>query len=214
MHPAMKQSNKKAIAVAASGFLLFVAYYGSFLPVRKEQMSIDAEEKIKAANSISDVVDILSAPLNQASPIGQEELIIRSAEVVAVLTDKYGARRASIIPPLMAFLKRYYDPYLAAGPIAKSSRGLYVMGNVNLRAYGFLHEQQYLDDARRYFELGLANCPTRPEFISSLFDIYVTAGDLYGARKMGALMVTYWPQDSEGRARVAHALAALEQRPR
>jgi hypothetical protein len=214
MDPAMKRSNKKAIAVSSSGFLLFVAYYGSFLPIRKEEMSMHAEEKIKAANSINDVVDILSAPLNQASPIGQEELIIRSAEVVGVLTDKYGARRASIIPPLVAFLKRYYDPYLAAGRIAKSSRGLYVIGNVNLHAYGFLHEQQYLEAARRYFELGLANCPTRPEFISSLFEIYVTEGDLYGARKMGALMVTYWPQDSEGRARVAQTLAALEQRAR
>lgn len=211
---AMKRSNKKAIAVAASGFLLFVAYYGSFLPIRKEEMSMHAEEKIKAANSINDVVDILSAPLNQASPIGQDELIRRSAEVVGVLIDKYGATRASIIPPLVAFLTRYYDPYLAAGPIAKSSRDLYVIGNVNLHAYGFLHERQYLEAARRYFKLGFAKCPTRPEFISSLFDIYVTEGDLYGARKMGALTVTYWPQDSEGRARVAQALAALEQRAR
>ena len=212
----MKRSNKKAIAVAASGFLLFVAYYGSFLPIRKEEMSMHAEEKIKAANSMNEVVDILSAPLNQASPIGQEELILRSAEVVGVLIDKNGAgaRRASIIPPLVAFLKRYYDPYLATGPIAKSSRDLYVIGNVNLQAYGSLHEQQYLEAARRYFKLGLANCPTRPEFISSLFDIYVTEGDLYGARKMGALMVTYWPQDSESRARVAQALAGLEQRAR
>jgi len=210
----MKQSNKKAIAVAAAGFLLFVAYYGSFLPILKEEMSIHAEEKIKAANSINDVVDILSAPLNQASPIGQEELIIRSAEVVGALSDKYGATRASIIPPLMAFLKRYYDPHLAAGPFAKSTRGLYVIGNVNLHAYRVLHEQQYLEAARRYFELGLANCPTRPEFISSLFDIYVTEGDLYGARKMGALMVTNWPNDSEARAKVAQALAALEQRAR
>ena len=210
----MKRSDKKAIAVGASGFLLFVAYYGSFLPIRKAQMSIHAVEKIRAANSIDEVVDILSVPLDQESPIGQEDLIIKSVELVGTLTDKYGARRPSIIPPLMAFLKRYYDPYLAAGPSANSSRGLYVIGNVNLDAYGFLHERQYLNDAKRYFELGLAKCPTRPEFISSLFDIYVSEGDLSGARKMAAQMVTYWPQDSEGRARVEKALAALEQRPR
>ena len=210
----MKRSNEKAIAVSASGFLLFVAYYGSFLPIRKEEMSMHAEEQIKTAKSIDDIVDILSAPLNQASPIGQEELLIRSTEFVSALTDQSGANRASITPALMAFLKRYYDPYLAAGPNAKSSRGLYEIGTVNLRAYGYLHEQQYLEAARRYFELGLANCPTRPEFISSLFDIYVAEGDLYGARKMAALMVMYWPRDSEGRARVAQALAALEQSAR
>lgn len=210
----MQRSDKKATAVGASAFLLFVAYYGSFLPIRKAQMSIDAVEQIKTVSSMNDVVDILSAPLKQESPIGQEDLIIKSAELVDALTDKYGVKRPAIIPPLVAFVKRYYDPYLAAGPSANVSRGLYVVGNMNMDAYGFLHQQQYLDDAKRYFELGLAHCPTRPEFISSLFDVYAMEGNLDGARKMGGLMTTYWPQDSAGRARVEKALATLEQRPR
>src|SRR5262249_41095414 len=99
-------------------------------------------------------------------------------------------------------------------PHANPSLGLVVIGNVNLKAYGVLHERQYLDAARRYFSLGHASSPTRPEFIYSLFDIDLAEGNLDGAKKMGALIVTYWPQDSDGRAKVAAGLSALEHRAR
>jgi hypothetical protein len=210
----MTGRNKKIAAAAASGFLLFVCYYGSYLPVRKSEMYVYAERKIANASSMNDVIDILSAPLDQPSPIGQEDLLKRSAELVGVLIDKYGAKAPTIVPPLIHFLERYRGRYAARGPSVSSDRIVFVMANANLRAYAFLHQQQYLDAARRYYELGLANGPRLPRFIYPLFDVYILEGNLDGAKAMGNLIVTYWPEDYSSRSKVVEGIADLERRAR
>jgi hypothetical protein len=210
----MTVRNKKITVSAASCSLLFVGYYGSYLPVHKSELCVYAERKIANAGSMTDVIDILSAPLEQWSPVGQEELLARSATLVAVLIDKYGAKTPEVIAPLMHFLERYYGPYAARGQTVNSVRVLLVMGNANLRAYAFLHQQQYLDAARRYYELGLAAAPRLPRFIYSLFDVYILEGNLDGAKAMGNLIVTYWPEDDSSRSKVVEGIADLERRAR
>ena len=165
-----------------------------------------------AAKSMDEVLGLVSGPLNQESPIGQEETLKWAADVVDTLIEKYGAKLPGIVAPLMQLLEHYYGPYVGRELPATFGGNLLLAGTANLRAYTVLHERKYLDAARRYFELGLAHSPARPDFIYPLFDVYVTAGDLHGAKQVGSLIATYWPGDSEERAKVAKGVADLEKR--
>src|SRR5580698_7977069 len=112
---AMNETSKKIIAVAVSVAILSIAYYGSYLPLRKAQMFIATLQGLQTTppSSLGDLETRLSIPLNYPSPIGQEELVRNTAN--SVLSFVQQSPNATSTHELINFLMGYYDPILSRG---------------------------------------------------------------------------------------------------
>ena len=77
MNPAIK----KAIAISASIFILFLGYYGSYLPMRKSMIFISVIQNTGGIKTLADFEQAFSEPLDYPSPIGQEELVRNTANM-------------------------------------------------------------------------------------------------------------------------------------
>src|SRR5580658_9476046 len=80
----MNPTSKKIIAIAISVAILSIAYYGSYLPLRKAQGFIATLQGLQTTppTSLQDLETRLSVPLDEPSPIGQEELVRNMANSV------------------------------------------------------------------------------------------------------------------------------------
>src|SRR4051812_37056161 len=111
----MNPVSKKIISIAVSAAIFSVAYYGSFLPLRKAQMFIATLQGLQStpATSLLDLETRLSVPLNAPSPIGQEELVRNTAN--SVLNFVQQSPNTSSTVELVNFLMSYYGPILDRG---------------------------------------------------------------------------------------------------
>ena len=109
----MKQTIKELIAVIVVFFILLVAWYGSYLPMRKAQIYISTLQNMQAnpVTSVADLENRLSVPLDYSSPIGQEELVRNMA--TSVLGFVQQSTDASTTANLIDFTTKYFEPILS-----------------------------------------------------------------------------------------------------
>lgn len=194
---------KKVISVVASAVLMLLAYYGSYLPLRKSQFFISAMEDIRSVTSVQEFEDRFSVPLNAPSPIGQEELVRNFANFA--LSTVQRAKRPELGRAISKYVDAYYAPIIARGRGMSFNQNLYVLGAWNEVVYVQTRDPAYLTQAKKYFEQSLELGPFRPQALYGLFDIYRLAGDAAGATAIGQRILDQWPTD----ARTAQALKAF-----
>src|SRR5258708_6104973 len=153
----MNSQLKKIIAILASVFILSVAYYGSYLPLRKSQIFIDSLRDLSQVKSLQDFETTLKTALDAPSPVGQEEAVRNSANVVLNLLQRGGDPKTfpSIVEALMSFTGTYYDPVIARGHGMSFEQNLYILGAMNELAFAQTKNPQYLQAAGNYYLQGL-----------------------------------------------------------
>lgn len=187
---------QKVIGIIIVAAILGVAFYGSYLPMRKAEIFISTLQNLQTspATSLSDLETRLSVPLNYPSPIGQEELVRNMANSVLSFVQQGGD--ASSTGELIGFLNQYYSPILDAGKGMSFGQDLYLEGAINEIAFAQTGNQTYLAGALKYYLEGNQLGPNRPQPLYGLFDVYRAEGDTADAVKVGTKIDQNWPTDT------------------
>jgi hypothetical protein len=192
----MSRTAKQIIAVILSVFILAIAWWGSYAPMRKAQEFISTLQALQTtpASSLQDLETRLSAPLNQPSPIGQEELVRNMAN--NILTFVQQSQDATTTAQLVSFLHSYYDPILASGRGMSFGQDLYLMGAIEETAFVRTGDPTYLIAAQKYYEQAVSDGPNRPQAQYGLFDVYRFEGNVASATAVGQNILREWPTDT------------------
>jgi hypothetical protein len=191
----MKQTIKELTAVISVAFLLFVAWYGSYLPMRKAQIYIGTLKNMQTnpITSLTDLENRLSVPLNYPSPVGQEELVRNMASSVLGFVQQ--TNDATSTAQLINFTEKYFDPLIARGKGMSFSQDVYLMGIINEIAYTKTGNPKYLSDAQRYYTEAVEIGPNRPQGLYGLFDVYNIEKNIPAAKAIGEKILHNWPMD-------------------
>lgn len=203
----MQRTTKQVIAGIVILFILFMAVYGSYLPMRKSEMFISALQSIQTQpiTSLGDLESRVTPALNYPSPIGQEELVRNFAN--SVLGFVQNNTDASSTAELLGFLNTYYDPILARGKGMSFGQDVYLMGAINEVSFVKTGNPTYLGEAQQYYQEGNMLGPNRPQTLYGLFDVYRFEGNVTDTILTAQKILTNWPQDQT----VQQGLAAFEQ---
>jgi hypothetical protein len=187
---------QKVAAIIIVIAIFGIAFYGSYLPMRKAEMFITTLQGLQTspATSLSDLQARLSVPLDYSSPIGQEELVRNMANSVLSFVQQGGD--ASSTNELISFLNKYYDPILSQGKGMSFGQDLYLEGAINEIAFAQTGEPNYLASATQYYLQGNALGPNRPQPLYGLFDVYRAAGDATDTIAVGNKILENWPTDA------------------
>jgi len=189
----MKPLIRKIIAVLAAAFILSVAYYGTYLPMRKSQIFISTLKGLRSAKTIEDLVRALSVPLDAPSPIGQEELVRNTSNIFLNLVQQND--KPDVVSASINFVENHYRPIIDRGRGMSFEQNLYILGVINETAFIKTKEIRYLEAAKNYYIQGSRLGPKRPQFLYGLFDIYRAVGDVENTKKIGEQILSQWPDD-------------------
>ncbi len=196
---------RKVFAVLMSLFILFVAYYGSFLPMRKSQIFISTMQSLRSVNSVSGLKDAFAKPLGAPSPIGQEELVRNSANVVLGVIQQ--TDKPDVIADLMNFMESSYQPIVERGRGMSFEQNLYILGALNELSFVKTRDPKYFNASKSYFSRGLELGPKRPQFLYGLFDIYRMEGNVDGVKNIADQILAQWPDDDRTKTALADFIA-------
>jgi hypothetical protein len=202
----MQRNTKQTIAVIVSLLILFVAVYGSYMPMRKAEMFIGALQSLQSQppTSVGDLESRVSPSLNYPSPIGQEELVRNLAN--SVLGFVQGSQDASSTEALLSFMDGYYAPIIARGRGMSFGQDIYLMGAIHEIAFVRTGNPAYLDLSKQYYQEGVALGPERPQSLYGLFDVYRFENDATDAESTAEKILSLWPTDTN----IQSALQALQ----
>lgn len=212
----MNRTSKEVIAVVSSLFLVFIAWYGSYAPMRKAEMYINTLQGLQTnpVSTLGDLEKRISAPLDYPSPIGQEELVRNMTNSVLGFIQQGGD--ATSTAELIRFTTSYFEPILTKGKGMSFGQDVYLMGAINEMAYTKTGNGTYLEDAKKYYLEGESLGPNRPQALYGLFDVYRMEGDVADAEAIGSKILTNWPTDQnvqQGMARLLMQNASSSARP-
>lgn len=191
---------QKIIAVACTVGLVAIAYIGSYLPYQKSSGFISSMQLFGTVRSWDDLQAIMAAPLDAPSPIGQEELVRNSSNVIVNLVRAVGGpNKIDIIHRAMVFMGNYYGPILAKGRGLNFTQNLYVFSSLNEEAYVATNDPAYLAAAEKYLTEGLSLSPNRPQFLYGLFDVYRLEHNRAAAERTREKILELWPNDQQVR---------------
>lgn len=201
----MSRISKQIIAIALSVAILSIAYFGSYLPLRKAQIFIATLQGLQTTppTSLQNLETRLSVPLDYASPIGQEELVRNTAN--SVLNFVQQSPDATSTNALVDYLMSYYNPILTQHSGMSFGQDLYLVGAVNEIAFAHTGQTNFLSAAQQYYEEGETLGPNRPQPLYGLFDIYRAEGNIASTTAIANKILANWPTDTN----VKQALAAF-----
>ncbi|MEK7195612.1 MAG: hypothetical protein AAB655_02875 [Patescibacteria group bacterium] len=190
----MDNLTRKIIGVLICVFILSIAYYGTYLPLKKSRSFIEAMKSMRYAKSVDDFKSIASVPLDIPSPIGQEELVRNIANAALNLVQR--TDDTAIINAVMDFIEERYRPVIDRGRGMSFEQNLYILGAMNETAFVKTKEKKYFDAAKIYYSMGLELGPKRPQFLYGMFDIYRLEGNVDGAKGIAERILSQWPNDA------------------
>ncbi|MCR4328824.1 MAG: hypothetical protein NUV53_04970 [Patescibacteria group bacterium] len=185
---------KKIIAIVATLGLVYIAYYGSYLPLHKAQEYIRTMQGLDTVRTIDELERAFSVPLDLPSPIGQEELVRNTATNVASSLAR-GVSDPEIAQELIRFVESYFEPIVLRGRGMSFGQDLYILGSLHRIAYDQGNDPVHLDAAIRFFSQGLDLSPQRPQFLYALLDVVRLKGDGESALAIAQQINAQWPND-------------------
>jgi hypothetical protein len=190
---------KKLAAYGAVLAIMFVSYYGNYLPLRKSQSFIYMTRTLGTVRSWEQLQAVASESLDKPSPVGQEE-IVRSFSNMILSVIRANGQSPALTSAVLQFIHQYYDPIIDRGRGMSFQQNLYVLGLMNQIAYAQTKDIAYLNDAERYFTTAVNLAPNRPQSLYGLLDVYRMKQDRKKMEEIGNRILSLWPQDQNVKA--------------
>lgn len=187
---------KKAIALIASAFMLFLVYYGSYLPWHKSSVFIATLRQLSQFGTVDEVLRGFDQVFQIQSPIGQEELVRHFGNVVMSSIQQNGGAQPQLSETLLGYLEERYKPILARERGMSFNQNLLLLGIVNQTVAVHTKKQEYLDRAEALYLQGLESAPDRPQFLYALYDLYRLEQRNDKALEMAEKIINLWPEDA------------------
>jgi hypothetical protein len=189
----MSNAVKRLIALVASAAIFGVAYYGSYLPMKKSQEFIGGMRQLRGETSINEFQEIFNKVLAIPSPIGQEELVRHLASTITPFLSN--ERNKDLVPTVVRFAEDKYRTIMDRGTGMSFNQNIFVLATMYQTAFVRTGNLQYLEAAKQNYLRGLALAPRRPQFLYGLFDVYRMLGDKKGVLDIKTKIVENWPDD-------------------
>lgn len=192
---------KKIAAAVISVGIIFVAYFGNYLPLRKSLTYISALRNLSRYRSVTEFEDAFSASLDIASPVGQEELVRNTGSVI--LNVIQGSKQPGpVVTELVKYAEKYFKPLVDYGRGMSFGQDIYILGALNATAFRQTGNGEYLLAAENYFRKGLVFSPKRPQYLYGLFDIYRMGNDLAKGQDVGEKILSLWPINNKAKGQL------------
>ena len=199
---------KKVIAFTLAAFILFAAYYGTYLPMRKSQVFILAMRSISSSETLEDLKSTVAEPLMINSPIGQEELVRNFANMFLRIVQSTGDAEA--ISQLIDFITQYFKPIIERGRGMSFGQNLYILGAMNEAAFVKTKQIRYLEDSKLYYIKALELGPKRPQPLYGLFDVYRLEGNVEKSKEIFNQIISQWPNEERAKQGLAEFLEQVD----
>lgn len=186
---------KKIIAITLSLFILCLMYFGSYLPLRKSRLLIEAIRGVGAAKTVNDFEESVSRALDFYSPAGQSESVRQMGHIVLNVLASQKDLPKPVADELLNFITKYFEAIIQPKHGGNLSQIFLVSGSLYQVVGSRLGDNAYLEKAIDYYKRGLNDSPKRPEFLYNLFNIYLTQKDFTSAKNIGEQILQYWPND-------------------
>lgn len=190
----MNNTLKQLIAILAVAAIFGIAYYGSYLPLRKSQTFITTLRGLPNVRSLDEFKNSFRAALEAPSPIGQEELVRNTGNTIISLLQQNNAN-PDLTREVLNFVLGYYEPIMSRPRGLNFAQDFYVLAALHQIAYEKTGEKAYLEKAKEYYLQGLEISPKRPQFLYGLVDLYRVEGDTEKLKEIGERILTLWPDD-------------------
>ncbi len=188
---------KSILAVIISAAIILLIYYGSYLPLIKSKLYIDAMMTFKSGKirSLEDFNNAFNPVLNFSSPIGQGEI------TSYYLSNVLNIIRQQSNKELIEILAKQAGDVMA--PILKTKKGfgfnqsLYSLGTIYKIAGMQINNATYYQKSIDIFNKGLEYSPNRFIFLAGLFDDYQLEGNKEKVKEIGETILRYWPNNDK-----------------
>jgi len=194
------QDNKTArqiIAVLASVFLVWLIYFGSYLPRQKSKAFIVSLQSMGQLRSVEEVQQSFDIPFSIASPIGQEEAVRHFSSVILSTIQRFGPEQASTSMQLANYVTESFQPIMQRERGMSFNQNLYVLGSLNEVIFIQSKDPKYLLEAKAYYLKGHELSPNRPQFLYGLFDIYRIEKNIPKVIEVSDQILALWPNDEK-----------------
>lgn len=192
----MNSLTRQIISIGLSLFVVYLMYFGSFLPIRKSQKYIDARQtpitSLKQFNALYDGL------LSYESPVGQDEVVGYYLQMLTeIIAQEKGKENPNetLIRHLVGKAEEWGGPIIERGVGFSFSQLTFNMANIYREAMLAVRDETYYQKGTELYRLGLEYSPDRQIFLYNLFDMYRFRGDNENARKIGEKIVEVYKDE-------------------
>src|SRR3989344_5030574 len=153
---------KQVIAVVAAGFIVYILYFGSFLPIRKSQKYIKARQT--QIISLAQFDALYDGVLSYTSPVGQDEIV---SNYVSMLTEIIAEKKRkespneTLIRHLVGKAEERGEPIIERGVGFNFSQFIFNMANIYQGTMIAVPDRTYYQKGVELYRLGLKYSPDR-----------------------------------------------------
>ena len=191
----MSRTFKQVIAVIVAATVVGAFYFGSYLPLRKSQMHIDAVLSLQSGkiNTLEDFNNLFDPVLDFYSPVGQDEITQYYLGILANIINQQSDK--TVIDILARKAESRMAPILEKGKGFNFNQNLYTLGSIYKIVAIKFRDEGYYQKSVNIFQEGLKYSPNRLIFLRGLFDLYAAHGYNDKAREIGETILKYYPNE-------------------
>ncbi|MDI6717432.1 MAG: hypothetical protein QMD86_00040 [Patescibacteria group bacterium] len=193
----MKENFKIVITFIISTAVFLSMYYGSYLPLRKSQMHIDAVLSLQNGRirTVGELNGLFDPVLNFNSPVGQDEITQYYLGILANVINQQSDR--TVVDVLTRQAESRMTPILEKEKGFNFNQNLYTLGSIYKIVAIKFKDEGYYQKGVNMFQKGLGYSPNRLIFLEGLFDLYSAHGYNDKANEMGKIILKYWPNNEK-----------------
>jgi hypothetical protein len=176
--------------------------FGSILPLMKAQGYISALTDLQSAkiHSVDQFKTEFGAVLDFYSPIGQEEIVkFLSESIMEMMINE--TQQTGKLGPVAPALVSFVEPYLFTNNV----RHLLFAAEAYRTLWQATGNKDYFVKSYDYYQKAYAIGPKLPPVLYGMLDLYGLVGDRVDGKKIGEIILQYWPDDQG----VANAIKSL-----
>lgn len=184
---------KNIIIIIVIVIVLLGIYYGSFLPLKKAQLYINAQIGLNnGIRSLDDFNNLFDPALDFYSPVGQDEIVTGYLRILMDLVGQQSDKK--VIDVLVKQAETRMAPILEKEKGFNFSQSIYNLAAIYSIAAVKFNDDTYYQKGVEMFRLGLKHSPNRKMFLYGLFGLYQFKGDENGMNEIGEIILKYWPE--------------------
>ena len=183
----MKNEIFKNFIIVGLIILAFLSIiFGSYLPLIKAQLFIDALGSVSQVKTVEEFEANFDKSFKYYSPVGDEEitkfLLNNIIQIVSQQNQSEAVDRK---------LTTYIEPYIFKNDVRHLLGGTQLY-EILLTKY---KHQEDIQKVESYIEVAYAIGPKLPPVLYNLLDIYRFTGQTQKAKQIGETILQYWPDD-------------------
>ncbi|MBI3638677.1 hypothetical protein HY227_02975 [Candidatus Wolfebacteria bacterium] len=194
----MNAASKLTIAILISILAILSIYFGSYLPIQKSRIYIEAMRMAQARKirNVQELNNVFDRVFGFYSPVGQDEIISGYVNLMLNTISQQNDRR--VVDALIKEVEKNTD-YLIKTKRKGFNVGqtIYSVGLLYKIEAAKFNDPVFYKKSEEILNEGLELSPNRAAFLYTLFELYLGGKDKGKVIETGEKILKYWPEDKE-----------------